>query len=269
MGFGLPSCSGPVGQPGSSSTATVVVSVAASLSDAVGDVANVFEKQTGIQVLVNAAGSQILATQIIEEIPVDVFVSADERQMTRTIAWGKMDEGSYLQLLSNQVFFQQDHLFPDYLHSNFSLLVVVPSDRLMGISRPDDLIAQSVRRIALGDPEAVPGGVYAREYLDKEGVWDVLKSKVVPTRNVRAALRAVEAGTVDAGVVYRTDARQSVDAVIAFDIPVGRGPRIIYPAAVSTEPPNPENAVQFFSFLQTAEAQQIFEAYGFISLLAH
>jgi len=251
VGFGLPSCSGPVGQPGSSSTATVVVSVAASLSDAVGDVANVFEKQTGIQVLVNAAGSQILATQIIEEIPVDVFVSADERQMTRTIARGKMDEGSYLQLLSNQ------------------LVVVVPSDRLMGISRPDDLIAQSVRRIALGDPEAVPGGVYAREYLDKEGVWDVLKSKVVPTRNVRAALRAVEAGTVDAGVVYRTDARQSVDAVIAFDIPVGRGPRIIYPAAVSTEPPNPENAVQFFSFLQTAEAQQIFEAYGFISLLAH
>lgn len=251
VGFGLPSCSGPVGQPGSSSTATVVVSVAASLSDAVGDVANVFEKQTGIQVLVNAAGSQILATQIIEEIPVDVFVSADERQMTRTIARGKMDEGSYLQLLSNQ------------------LVVVVPSDRLMGISRPDDLIAQSVRRIALGDPEAVPGGVYAREYLDKEGVWDVLKSKVVPTRNVRAALRAVEAGTVDAGVVYRTDARQSVDAVIAFDIPVGRGPRIIYPAAVSTEPPNPENAAQFFSFLQTAEAQQIFEAYGFISLLAH
>ena len=251
MGFGLPSCSGPVGQPGSSSTATVVVSVAASLSDAVGDVANVFEKQTGIQVLVNAAGSQILATQIIEEIPVDVFVSADERQMTRTIARGKMDEGSYLQLLSNQ------------------LVVVVPSDRLMGISRPDDLIAQSVRRIALGDPEAVPGGVYAREYLDKEGVWDVLKSKVVPTRNVRAALRAVEAGTVDAGVVYRTDARQSVDAVIAFDVPVGRGPRIIYPAAVSTEPPNPESAVQFFSFLQTAKAQQIFEAYGFISLLAH
>ena len=249
VGFGLPSCSGPVGQPGSSST--VVVSVAASLSDAVGDVANVFEKQTGIQVLVNAAGSQILATQIIEEIPVDVFVSADERQMTRTIARGKMDQGSYLQLLSNQ------------------LVVVVPSDRLMGISRPDDLIAQSVRRIALGDPEAVPGGVYAREYLEQEGVWDALKSKVVPTRNVRAALRAVEAGTVDAGVVYRTDARQSVDAVIAFDVPVGRGPRIIYPAAVSTKPPNPESAMQFFLFLQTSNAQQIFEAYGFISLLAH
>ena len=251
VGFWLPSCSWPVAQSGSLSTATVVVSVAASLSDAVGDVANVFEKQTGIQVLVNAAGSQILATQIIEEVPVDVFVSADERQMIRTIAQGNMDEGSYLQLLSNQ------------------LVVVVPSDRLMGISRPDDLIAQSVRRIALGDPEAVPGGVYAQEYLEQEGVWDALESKVVPTRNVRAALRAVEAGTVDAGVVYRTDARQSVDAVIAFDVPVGRGPHIIYPAAVSTEPPNPESAVQFFRFLQTSNAQQIFEAYGFISLLAH
>ena len=251
VGFWLPSCSWPVAQSGSLSTATVVVSVAASLSDVVGDVANVFEKQTGIQVLVNAAGSQILATQIIEEVPVDVFVSADERQMIRTIAQGKMDEGSYLQLLSNQ------------------LVVVVPSDRLMVISRPDDLIAQSVRRIALGDPEAVPGGVYAQEYLEQEGLWDVLESKVVPTRNVRAALRAVEAGTVDAGVVYRTDARQSVDAVIAFDVPVGRGPRIIYPAAVSTEPPNPESAVQFFRFLQTSNSQQIFEAYGFISLLAH
>jgi len=251
VGCGLTSCNGPLGYPGSVSGQTVIVSVAASLSDAVGDVANVFEKETGIHAIVNAAGSQILATQIIEEAPVDVFVSADERQMLRVIDRDKIDEGSLLNLLSNQ------------------LVVIVPSDRSITINRPNDLVEQSVRRVALGDPEVVPAGVYAREYFDKVGVWNALKSKVVPTRNVRAALRAVEAGTVDAGVVYRTDMRTSVAAVIAFDVPVDRAPRITYPAALLAVPPHPESAVQFFAFLQTTKAQRIFEAYGFVFLLAH
>ena len=251
VGLGLSACNGPLGLPGSVSGQTVVVSVAASLSDAVGDVANVFEKQTGIHVIVNAAGSQILATQIIEEAPVDVFISADHRQMLRVIDRGKIDEGTVRDLLSNQ------------------LVVIVPSDRSMSISRPIDLVQHSVRRVALGDPEVVPAGVYAREYFDGMGVWNALTSKIVPTRNVRAALRAVEAGTADAGVVYRTDMRTSRAAVVAFDVPVDRAPRITYPAALLTDPPHPESAEQFFAFLQTAKAQHIFEAYGFIFLLEY
>ena len=224
VGLGLSACNGPLGLPGSVSGQTVVVSVAASLSDAVGDVANVFEKQTGIHVIVNAAGSQILATQIIEEAPVDVFISADHRQMLRVIDRGKIDEGTVRDLLSNQ------------------LVVIVPSDRSMSISRPIDLVQHSVRRVALGDPEVVPAGVYAREYFDGMGVWNALTSKIVPTRNVRAALRAVEAGTADAGVVYRTDMRTSRAAVVAFDVPVDRVPRITYPAALLTDPPHQESA---------------------------
>ena len=139
----------------------------------------------------------------------------------------------------------------------------------MSINRPLDLIEQSVRRVALGDPEVVPAGVYAREYFDEVGVWNALTSKIVPTRNVRAALRAVEAGTVDAGVVYRTDMRTSLGAVIAFDVPVDRAPRITYPAALLADLPHPESAVQFFAILHTAKAQHIFEAYGFIFLVAH
>ena len=251
VGLGLSACNGPLGLPGSVSGQTVVVSAAASLADVVGDVANVFEKQTGIHVIVNAAGSQILATQIIEEAPVDVFISADHRQMLRVIDRGKIDEGTIRDLLSNE------------------LVVIVPSDRSMSINRPLDLIEQSVRRVALGDPEVVPAGVYAREYFDEVGVWNALTSKIVPTRNVRAALRAVAAGTVDAGVVYRTDMRTSLGAVIAFDVPVDRAPRITYPAALLADLPHPESAVQFFAFLQTAKAQHIFEAYGFIFLVAH
>ena len=70
-----------------------------------------------------------------------------------------------------------------------------------------DLGAASVRRIAIGDPAAVPAGVYARQYLERIGQWARLEPKIVPSANVRAALTAVQNGSADAAFVYATDAR--------------------------------------------------------------
>ena len=229
---------------------TLLVSAAASLSEAIGAVADRYEQEQGVRILLNVAGSQMLASQIIEGAPVDVFISADVLQMERAAAAGRIDAARRVDLLSNQ------------------LVVVVPSDRTGTVEEPHDLVNPAIERIALGDPEAVPAGVYARQYLESAGLWNAVAGRIVPASSVRAALRAVEAGTVEAGIVYRTDVRASGGAVIAFEVPPEVGPSIVYPAAVAVDAPNPAAAARFLDYLQTASARREFAAAGFIGLPA-
>ena len=226
---------------------TLLVSAAASLSEAIGAVADRFEQEQGVRILLNVAGSQMLASQIIEGAPVDVFISADVLQMERAAAAGRIDASRRVDLLSNQ------------------LVIVVPSDRAGTVTGPQDLANASIGRIALGDPEAVPAGVYARRYLESQGMWESLEPRVVPASSVRAALRAVEAGTVDAGIVYRTDVRTAAGALIVFAVPIEDGPSIVYPAAVARDAPNPAGAAHFLDYLQSAAARRQFDAAGFIA----
>ena len=229
---------------------TLLVSAAASLSEAIGAVADRFEEEQGVRILLNVAGSQMLASQIIEGAPVDVFISADVLQMERAVAAGRIDTARRVDLLSNQ------------------LVIVVPSDRAGTVTRPQDLANPSIERIALGDTEAVPAGVYARRYLESQGLWGSLQARVVPANSVRAALRAVEAGTVDAGIVYRTDIRAAGGAATAFVVPFEEGPTIVYPAAVTVDAPNPAAAARFLAYLQADAARRQFDAAGFIGLPA-
>lgn len=228
---------------------TLLVSVAASLSDVIDDVAQAFKRETGTHVLANIAGSQVLATQIIGGVETDVFVSADLYQMLRVVDAGRIEGKQIVELLSNQ------------------LVIAVPSDRLGSVTNPADLTSASITRIAIGDPEAVPAGVYARQYLEAVGVWAAVAEKIVPVRSVREAIRAVEFGTVDAGVVYRTDVATSVKAVVAYKVELDHGPRIVYPAAMLSDASNPDNAKMFIDYLQGREAQRLFDAAGFVRLL--
>ena len=226
----------------------LLVSAAASLSEAIGAVAERYEAEQDVRIRLNVAGSQMLAAQIIEGAPVDVFISADVLQMERAAAAGRIDPAQRVDLLSNQ------------------LVAVVPSDRAGTVAGPRDLANASIARIALGDPEAVPAGVYARRYLESEGLWAPLAARIVPAGSVRAALRAVEAGTVDAGIVYRTDAASSTGVTVAFAVPPEAGPTIVYPAAVLRNAPNPAGAAHFLEHLRSDEARRRFDAAGFIAL---
>ena len=114
---------------------TLLVSAAASLSEAIGAVADRFEHEHGVRILLNAAGSQMLASQILAGAPVDVFISADVLQMERAVEAGRIDAARRVDLLSNQ------------------LVIVVPSDRAGTVTMPQDLADPSMRRIALGDPD--------------------------------------------------------------------------------------------------------------------
>ena len=115
----------------------------------------------------------------------------------------------------------------------------------------------------MGDPAAVPAGVYARQYFERVGLWSALQPKIVPGTSVRAALAAVDAGEADAAVVYATDATMARRATIAYQVPPAESPRIVYPAAVIANAPHPAEARAFLAALQQPGASQAFARYGF------
>jgi molybdate transport system substrate-binding protein len=140
------------------------------------------------------------------------------------------------------------------------LVVVVPADSTTAPATAEELTR--VRRLALGDPQAVPAGVYARQWLEKRGLWDRLRDRVVPTLDVRAALAAVESGNADAGVVYKTDAAISKRVRVALEVPEAEAPRIVYPAALlSTAKGSAPRA--FLESLRSPEARAVFVRLGF------
>jgi molybdate transport system substrate-binding protein len=120
----------------------------------------------------------------------------------------------------------------------------------------------SFKSIAIAEPSSVPAGIYARQWLQSVGAWD--PRKIVPTENVRGALAAVEAGNVDAAIVYKTDARISRRVQVVHE--VTNGPRISYPFAVTAEAENRRGAEQFIKYLRSPAALATFAKHGFIIL---
>jgi molybdate transport system substrate-binding protein len=226
-------------------SAEINVFAAASLTDALQDLGKTFESQTGDKVIFNFAASSLLARQISEHAPADVFFSADEAKMDGLQKTGLIATETRKDLLSN------------------SLVIVVPADSTLSIKSAEELDAKT-RKIAVADPRAVPAGIYTKEYLDRLGLWTKLEPKIVPTENVRAALAAVESGNVEAGFVYKTDANISKKVKIAFSVPADQRPAIRYPIAILKEAKNKGGAEDFLRFLESEDSRKMFERYGFI-----
>jgi molybdate transport system substrate-binding protein len=220
----------------------VVVFAAASLADALREIAAAFEARTGHRVVLGFGGSNDLARQIRAGAPAQVFVSASAERMDELERAGLVVAGHRVDLLSNR------------------LVVVIPSAAAAGPVKAEDLA--SVGRIALGDPEAVPAGIYARQWLARRGLWERVRERVVPTLDVRAALAAVESGNADAGVVYRTDAAVSRRVRVVLEVPEAEAPRIVYPAALLATARGP-GARAFYEQLRSAAARAVFERLGF------
>ena len=127
-------------------------------------------------------------------------------------------------------------------------------------------ILTGVKRIALAEPTSVPVGVYTSKYLTDEGVWKQIKPKVVPVQDVRATLAAVESGNVEAGFVYKTDAAVSRKVRIVYEVPIDKGPKITYPAAIVKESRHKDAARDFLNYIQSPTAKDAFKKYGFVVL---
>jgi molybdate transport system substrate-binding protein len=146
------------------------------------------------------------------------------------------------------------------------LVIIVPADSKLAISSPQDLLKAEVRRIALAEPTSVPVGVYSSRYLQGEGLWDRIKSKIVPVLDVRATVASVGSGNVEAGFVYKTDAAISRRVKIASEVPIEKGPKITYAIAIVKESKNKQAADAFMKFVLTRAGKQSFKKYGFVVL---
>jgi molybdate transport system substrate-binding protein len=221
----------------------LLVSAAISLSDALQEIEQAYTKAGHAAVRFNFAGSNVLARQIVNGAPADVFISADEAQMHYAAERGAIDRQSRFDLLSNR------------------LVIVTPRGSARSIA--DAAALAHARRIAVADPAAVPAGVYARQFLEKAGIWDRLRERLVPLGNVRAALAAAESAAVDAAIVYESDAATSSRVDVSFVVAGSAAPRIVYPAAIVAQSKNRDAAAKFLAFLRSAEAAAIFRKYHF------
>jgi molybdate transport system substrate-binding protein len=228
------------------SAETILVSAAASLTDALGEIGKMYEARSPDLVNFNFGASSLLARQVEASAPVDVFFSADEALLDRLEKQNLLAGGTRRSILSN------------------TLVVVVPEDSALAMHSARALASAGVHSVALAEPASVPAGIYAREYLQKLGIWEEIRPKVIPTENVRGALAAVESGNADAAIVYRTDAGISKSVRVAFEVPAAEGPRISYPAAVVRGSRHAEAAKKFLSFLESAAASEVFRRYGFL-----
>lgn len=228
------------------SAAELHVFAAASLSDALKEIAPEYEKATGDKLVLNLGASSTLARQIQEGAPADLFLSADEEKMDGLEKRKLLLAGTRRSVLSN------------------TLAVVVPVDSSLRISGPADLA--SVRALALAEPQTVPAGIYAKEYLKRKGLWGKVIDRVIPTENVRAALAAVESGNADAGIVYKTDAGISKKVKIAYEVPAAEAPKISYPFAVLADSGRKGAARKLLDYLHSPPALAVFRKYGFLIL---
>jgi molybdate transport system substrate-binding protein len=221
------------------------VSAAVSLTESLTTAVRQWERETGERATLNFAASNVLARQIEEGAPVDLFISADTMHMERLVVRRQVVGGSVVALLSNQ------------------LVVVTPEHRRLPGPAPGGLADPRVGRIAIGDPAAVPAGIYARQWLERIDLWPAVAARVVPTHSVRAALAAVESGNVDAAVVYSTDVVGRSQVRVEYLVPLDDGPRISYPGGIVSASREPVRAQALLSWLRGGTASSIFKAAGF------
>lgn len=228
--------------PLSARAAEIVVSAAASLTNAFKEVAADFEKANpGVTVRLNFAASNPLLKQMLEGAPVDVFASADQETMDKAVAGKVINTATRADFVRN------------------SLTLIVPR----GSKSPDAVAALlSMQRVAVGKPESVPAGRYARESLTAAGIWEKLQPKLIYGASVRQVLDYVARGEVDAGIVYATDAAQQADRVHVALV-LGNHTPVLYPIAVATTGKNPAGGQAFVNFVRSEKGQATLARYGF------
>lgn len=221
---------------------------AASLSDALKEIAQTYEPASGDKLVFNLAASSALALQIKNGAPADVFFSADEAKMDDLAKAGLLAADTRRSLLSN------------------TLVIVVHATGGAAIAAPADLAKPALRRLALAEPQTVPAGIYAKAWLEKISLWPAVSTRVIPTENVRACLAAVEAGNADAGIVYKTDALISQKVKIAYEVSGTdpAAPKISYPLAVLKDSKHAAAARAFAAHLASPAARVLFAKYGFL-----
>lgn len=224
---------------------TILIAAAASLKYSCEDLIPMFEAENpGIQVETTFDSSGKLQTQIEEGLEADVFMSAAVKQMNALKENNLIDADSVIDLLENKI------------------VLIVPEGMESKVTGFEDIT--NANTIAVGDPESVPAGQYAKEALTSLGLWEAVEAKSTKGTNVTEVLAWVAEGSADTGIVYATDAVTTEHVKIIAEAPEGSlSKKVLYPVGVVSGSAHKDEAQKFIEFLQSDEALNVFENYGF------
>jgi molybdate transport system substrate-binding protein len=243
----LTSCGGghPPNQP-----ITLTISAAISLKAPLDAISQNYERNHPDQRVVrNFGASGTLQHQIEQGAPVDIFISAGENEMDALQKDDLLVPGTRRDLLGNQ------------------LVLIVPAHS-QGIKDFPDLKKSTVKSVAVGDPQIVPAGMYAKQTLEHLGLLPGIQGKLIFAKDVRQALAYVETGNADAGLVYATDARISIAVRVAATAPDDSHLPILYPIALLKDSKSPQPARTLLDTLESSDSLTAFEKYGFMAAAA-
>ena len=237
---------------GASAQDGMVIFAAASLKNALDEIATAWSKETGKPMpRISYAASSALAKQIEQGAPADMFISADTDWMDHVDRKDLIRKDTRFNLLGNKI------------------VLIAPRDSktTVAVKQGFDLAkALAGGKLAMANVDAVPAGKYGKAALEKLGAWDGVKGNVAQAENVRAALLLVARGEAPLGIVYATDAAAEPNVKIVGDFPADSHPPIIYPAALAREPKSPD-AKAFLDVLKSSKARPAFEKQGFTVLV--
>lgn len=223
----------------------LMVSAAVSLTDALYDIQEAYEKENNVKLTFNLAGSGTLAQQIEQGAPADVFISANQDWMDTLEDKDLITDETREEVTGN------------------SIVLITQEDSDIEYNSFEDISADDVDQIAIGNPESVPAGNYTKQTLKSIELWDDLEDEVILAKDVRQVLTYVESGNASIGFVYESDALTSDKVkILAKSDPEWHDP-IIYPGAVVADTKHEEAATDFFNYMLSDEAQSILEKYGF------
>lgn len=242
LAFGIYGCSSD--KPDSNNPVELTISAAASLTEAYGELKEIYESEKGVKLIFNFAASGTLQKQIEEGAEVDVFVSAGKKQMDA------LDEKELIIKDTRENIYRNE------------LALIVPEEYKGKIKTINDLVGTDLK-LSIGIPETVPVGQYAKEALEYLGVWDELEPNIVYGKDVSQVLTYVEKGEVEAGVVFSSDSVRAKQSHIAEIFTEESHKPIVYPAAVVASTKDIKTSKDFLEFLRTDKAKEILEKYGF------
>ena len=222
------------------------ISAAVSMKDALAEIQKNYQaKQPNVKLTFNVGASGSLQKQIEQGAPADIFISAAPKQMDELQDKKLINSATRKNLVENK------------------LVVVVPKESTIAITKYEDLVQAEVKKIALGETAVVPAGQYAKEVLQKLDVWDKVQDKVVYAKDVRTVLAYAETGNVEAGIIYKTDAAASDKIKVVANAPAGSHKPIVYPIAVVAGTKQAKAADDFVAYLFGQESAAVLEKYGF------
>jgi len=225
----------------------IIVSAAVSLKNVFEEVGKILEeKHPGAKARFNFGASGDLARQIEAGAPVDVFVSAAQKDMDDIDQKGLITSGTRMNFAGN------------------SVVLVRSGMSQIRMELFEDLRKAEVKKIVIANPKSVPAGRYAEEVLKYFNLWEAVKDKLVFAEHVRQALDYVARNEVDAAIVYSTDAMiRPKEVRIITKAPDRSHQPIIYPIGIVKGSKNQSLAKEFITLVLSTEGKNLLRKYGF------